>query len=580
MNMPHIPVIVALKMALKPRTLLIVVLSMAIMPGLPRAASRQPVRAQHGMVASTSEIASRVGVEIMRRGGNAIDAAVGVGLALAVVWPFAGNLGGGGFMLIRRADGSTEIVDYREKAPAAASRDMYLDRNGKVVNGASTIGYKAVGVPGSVAGLALAEQRHGRLKWADVVEPALRLAADGFRLDNTTAGGIKNTQKLLSRFPDSNKIFLRGGSYYKEGESLVQPELAATLKRLKEQGSREFYEGETARLIAEDMKTNGGLITAKDLKEYQPTIRKPLTGTYRGFEIVTMPPPSSGGAVLIEMLNMLEHYNLAEMGQNSSDELHLLTEVMRRAFADRAEFMGDADFVKVPIAGITSKKYAEELLKTIDPLKATPSSTVKAGTPAGYESTETTHYTVIDQEGNVVSNTYTLNNGFGSGVTARGTGVLLNDEMDDFTSKPGVPNMFGLLQGEANAIAPGKRPLSAMTPTIVLKDGKVFFAIGSPGGPTIINTVLQVILNVIDYKMNLQQAIDAPRFHHQWMPDEIRWEPYGLNRDTRTLLEQRGYLFAARPGGMGDAEGIMIEPETKMRLGASDPRSGGASVGY
>jgi gamma-glutamyltranspeptidase/glutathione hydrolase len=580
MNNPEIAPGIMPRTRLLARGLLIAVLSMAIVPALPRAASRQPVRAQHGMVASTSEIASRVGVEIMRRGGNAVDAAVAVGLALAVVWPAAGNLGGGGFMMIRRSDGRTEIVDYREKAPGSASREMYLDKEGKVVPGASTVGYRAVGVPGSVAGLALAEQRHGRLKWADVVEPALKLAADGFVLNNTTAGSIRGASKALSKFPDSDRIFLRGGKYYKEGELLVQSDLAATLKRLKDLGPREFYEGETARLIAEDMRANGGLITASDLKEYQPAIRKPITGTYRGYEIVTMPPPSSGGAVLIEMLNMLEHYNLAEMGQNSSDELHLLTEVMRRAFADRAEFMGDADFVKVPIAGITSKKYAEELLKTIDPTRATPSTAVKAGAPAGYESTETTHYTVIDEEGNVVSNTYTLNNGFGSAVTARGTGVLLNDEMDDFTSKPGVPNMFGLLQGEANAIAPGKRPLSAMTPTIILKDGKVYFAIGSPGGPTIINTVLQVILNVIDYKMNLQQAIDAPRFHHQWMPDEIRFEPYGLNHDTRTLLEQRGYVFAARPGNMGDAEGIMIEAETGMRLGASDPRSGGASVGY
>jgi gamma-glutamyltranspeptidase/glutathione hydrolase len=572
---PRSPIIMT-----KPRMLSVVVLSVAMMPGLPRAASRQPVRAKHGIVASTSEIASRVGVEIMQRGGNAVDAAVAVGLALAVVWPAAGNLGGGGFMLIRRADGQSEIVDYREKAPATATRDMYLDKAGNVVEGASTVGYRAVGVPGSVAGFALAEKRHGRLKWADVVEPALRLAADGFTLNNITANSIKYSAKTLSKFADSNRIFLRDGNYYKEGDSLVQPELAATLRRLKEQGPRDFYEGETARLIVEDMRANGGLVSASDLKEYEPAIRKPITGSYRGYDILTMPPPSSGGAVLLEMLNMLEHYNLAEMGQNSSDELHLLTEVMRRAFADRAEFMGDADFVKVPIAGITSKKYAEQMLRTIDPVRATPSSAVKAGVPTTYESTETTHYTVIDEEGNVVSNTYTLNNGFGSGATARGTGVLMNDEMDDFTSKPGVPNMFGLLQGEANAIAPRKRPLSAMTPTIVLKDGKVYFAIGSPGGPTIINTVLQVILNVIDYKMNLQQAIDVPRFHHQWMPDEIKWEPYGVNRDTRALLEQRGYVFAGKASNMGDAEGIMIEAETGMRLGASDPRSGGASVGY
>src|SRR5262249_7213512 len=340
----------------KARILVISIVSMVMMPVLPLAASRQPVRARHGMVASTSEIASRVGVEIMQRGGNAIDAAVAVGLALAVVWPAAGNLGGGGFMMIRRSDGQTEIVDYREKAPAAATREMYLDRSGKVVEGASTVGYKAIGVPGSVAGFALAEQRHGRLKWADVIEPARKLAADGFILNNTTAGSIKGSAKLLSKFADSNRIFLRGGNLYKEGEAFVQPELAATLQRLKEQGPRDFYEGETARMIVEDMKANGGLISAGDLKQYAPAIRKPITGTYRGYEIVTMPPPSSGGAVLIEMLNMLEHYNLGEMGQNSSDELHLLTEVMRRSFADRAEFMGDADFVKVPVAGITSKK--------------------------------------------------------------------------------------------------------------------------------------------------------------------------------------------------------------------------------
>jgi gamma-glutamyltranspeptidase/glutathione hydrolase len=516
----------------------------------------------------------------MERGGNAIDAAVAVGLALAVTWPFAGNIGGGGFMLIRRARGDAEIIDYRERAPQAATREMYLDKDGNVVKGASTVGYRSVGVPGSVAGLALALERHGKLKWADVVEPARKLAADGFILSHCTSSGLQDAAKLLSQFEDSNRIFLRNGKYYQEGEKLVQPELAATLARLKEHGPREFYEGETARLIAADMKANGGLITARDLKEYEPAIRKPLIGSYRGYQIMTMPPPSSGGAALLEMLNMLEHYDVGEMALNSSDEIHLLVETMRRAFADRAEFMGDADFVKVPLAGLISKKYADDLVRTIDPELATPSSKIHAGTPTAYESAETTHFTIIDREGNVVSNTYTLNNGFGSGVTARGTGVLLNDEMDDFTSKPGVPNMFGLLQSEANAIAPRKRPLSAMTPTIVLKDGDVFFAIGSPGGPTIINTVLQVTVDILDFKMNLQQAIDTPRFHHQWMPDEIRWEPFGLNRDTRLALEKRGYTFAQKPGRLGDVEGIMIEKETGMRLGASDSRSCGAPVGY
>ena len=550
------------------------------MPVPASAASREPARARNGMVASASEIASRVGVEIMKRGGNAVDAAVAVGLALAVTWPSAGNLGGGGFMMIRRANGSTEIIDYRERAPLAATRDMYLDKNGNVIEDASMVGHKAVGVPGTVAGLSLALKRHGKLSWADCIEPARRLAAEGFVVNYHTARSLKGSSKLLSKFPESSRIFLRGGKYFEEGDRLTQPELAATLTRLKLQGPREFYEGKTAQMIAADMRSNGGLITLRDLKEYEPTIRKPLKGTYRGYEVVTMPPPSSGGAALLEMLNMLEHYKVSDFGANSSEAIHLLIEVERRAFADRAEYMGDTDFVKVPLEGLTSKKYASELIKTIDLEKATPSSVIRAGRPTAYESAETTHYTIIDAEGNVVSNTYTLNNSYGAGVTARGTGVLLNNEMDDFTSKPGVPNAYGLLQSEANAIAPRKRPLSAMTPTIVLKDGKVYFAVGSPGGPTIINTVLQVIVNIIDFDMNIQQAIDAPRFHHQWMPDEVRWEPYGLNADTRRALEKRGHVFAEKAGPMGDAEGIMIDPKTRMRLGASDPRLGGVPVGY
>jgi gamma-glutamyltranspeptidase/glutathione hydrolase len=560
--------------------MLILLIGAAMMPLPQQAASREPVRARSGMVASTSEIASRVGVEIMQRGGNAIDAAVGVGIALAVAWPSAGNLGGGGFMMIRRANGDTEIIDYRERAPLAASRDMYLDKDGNVVKGASTVGYRAVGVPGTVAGLSLALKRHGKLQWADVIEPARKLAAEGFTIPYHLARSLRGSEKLLTQFPDSKRVFLRDGKLYEEGERLVQPELSETLKRLKEKGPREFYEGKTASLIAEDMKANGGLITERDLKEYEPTIRKPLIGKYRGYEIVTMPPPSSGGTALLQMLNILEGYNIAYSGPGSSDTIHLLVESQRRAFADRAEFMGDADFVKVPVEGLISKKYATELAKTIDPDHATPSARIRAGKPTGAESTETTHFTVIDAEGNVVTNTYTLNGGYGSGATARGTGVLLNNEMDDFTSKPGVPNAYGLLQSENNAIAPRKRPLSAMTPTIVLKDGKVWFAIGSPGGPTIINTVLQVIVNVIDFGMNIQQAIDAPRFHHQWMPDQIQFEPMGINRDTRAALERKGHAFAEKPGNMGDAEGVMIDPKTGMRLGASDPRLGGVPVGY
>lgn len=544
------------------------------------AASRQPVRARHGMVASTSEIASRVGVEILQRGGNAIDAGVAVGLALAVTWPSAGNLGGGGFMLIRRADGRAEIIDYRERAPLAATRDMYLDKEGNVIKDASTIGYRAVGVPGTVAGLSAALERHGKMKWADVVEPARKLAADGFVLNYHTARSLSRSEKLLSRFPDSRRIFLRDGKMYEEGDRFTQPELAATLTRLKERGPREFYEGETARLIAEDMKANGGLITARDLSDYEPTIRQPLKGTYRGYGILTMPPPSSGGTALIQMLNMLEHYELRELGYHSSAHIHLLIEVMRRAFADRAEFMGDADFVKVPVAGLTSKKYAADLVRNIDLDRATPSAKIGAGAVPTHESNNTTHFTIVDAEGSVVSNTYTLNGGYGSGVTARGTGILLNNEMDDFTSKPGVPNAYGLLQSEANAIAPRKRPLSAMTPTIVLKEGNVYFVVGSPGGPTIINTVLQVIINLVDFEMNLQQSIDAARFHHQWKPDSIRWEPFGISDETREALVKRGHVFNKRPDYMGDAQGVMIDPESGMRLGAADPRLGGVAVGH
>ncbi|HXI12688.1 MAG TPA: gamma-glutamyltransferase [Thermoanaerobaculia bacterium] len=546
------------------------------------AASRDPVRGRRGMVASTSEIASRIGIDVLRRGGNAIDAAVAVALALAVTWPSAGNLGGGGFMLVRRADGTAEMIDYRERAPLAATRDMYLDASGKVIENASTVGYKAVGVPGTVAGLALARDRHGRLPWATLVQPARKLAAEGFVVNQHLARSLsyESSRKRLSPFPESNRILLRNGKLYAEGETLIQSDLGRTLLEIEKDGPRAFYEGQVSRRLVADMKANGGLITARDLKEYEPTVRQPIRGTYRGYEILTVPPPSSGGSALIEMLNMLEGFNVGELGHNSAQSLHLLVEVMRRAFADRAKFMGDADFVKVPVAGMISREFAAARMKSFDPARVTASSEIAAGTPAGYESPDTTHFTVVDGDGNVVSNTYTLNDSFGSGVMAKGTGFLLNDEMDDFTSKPGVANAYGLIQSEANAIEPRKRPLSSMTPTIVSKDGNVWFAIGSPGGPTIINTVLQVILNVIDHGMDIQEAIDAPRIHHQWLPDEISWERGGLNRDTRNLLEKMGHRFREVPRSLGDAEGVMIDSRTGVRLGASDPRLGGVPVGY
>ncbi len=551
------------------------------------AASPEPVRARHAMVASTSEVASRAGAEVMKKGGNAVDAAVAVALALAVTWPSAGNLGGGGFMLIRKADGTVEAIDYRERGPLRASRDMYLDEQGNVIPGLSTEGYKAVGVPGTIAGLALAHKRHGKLKWEDVVEPARKLAAEGFVVNYHLARSLRlqSTQEKMKNFAESRRIFQRDGKFYEMGETFVQPELASVLARVK-RDPRDFYEGVTAKMIVDAMNANGGIVTAEDLKTYEPTIRTPLRTTYRGYEILTMPPPSSGGIALIEMLNMLESYDLKSMGWHSSQYVHTVIEVMRRAFADRAQYLGDTDFVKVPLSGLMSRAYADERRKTIDPNKASPSREAGAGNPMPYESPETTHFTIIDPDGNIVSNTYTLNDSYGAGVTVKGAGFLLNNEMDDFTSKIGVPNDYGLIQGEANAIAPKKRPLSSMTPTIVLKDGKPAFAVGSPGGPTIINTVLQVILNVIDFDMDIQKAISAPRFHHQWMPDEIFWEEFDLQPDTRRALEAMGHKFRelpgmsrTTPGQIGDAEGVAIDA-SGMRMGGSDPRLAGVPVGW
>lgn len=549
------------------------------------AASRDPVRAPHGMVASTNKLASEVGVEVLRRGGNAVDAAIATAFALAVVHPVAGNLGGGGFMMIRLRDGRTTAIDYREMAPAAASHDVYLNKGGELIKGegSSTVGYRAAGVPGTPAGMALALKKYGsgRLTWAQLIEPARRLAANGFALSYRQARSFHSDEELLKRYEDSRRIFLNGGKYFNEGDTLRQPDLAATFARMQRGGVREFYEGETARLIAADMKRHDGLITLDDMRAYVPKERVPLETTYRGYKVISMPPPSSGGAVLIEMLNILEGYDLRAMQSSSSERYHILTEAMRRAFADRAEYMGDTDFVKVPIAGLIDKRYAERQRASINSERASTSAEVRAGRPTGVESLETTHFTVVDAQGNAVSNTYTLNLGYGSGVTAKGTGVLMNNEMDDFAAKPGTPNAFGLIQSEKNAVAPGKRPLSAMTPTFVLnKSGSLWFAVGSPGGPTIINTVLQVIVNVVDHDMDIQEAIDAPRIHHQWLPDEVVYEPYGLSPDTQRALASRGHKLNAKPRYMGDAEGIMIEPKTGVRLGASDSRSEGVPVGY
>ena len=549
------------------------------------AASREPVRARHGIVASTNEIASRVGVDILKRGGNAVDAAIAVAFALAVTHPAAGNLGGGGFMMIRLKDGRTTAIDYREMAPAAATRNIYLDKNGKVIEGeaGSIEGYRAAGVPGTVRGMELALKKYGshRLTWSQLIEPARTLAANGFKVTYTLGRGLRGNKDYLSKYPETKRIYLNSGKFYNEGDVFRQPDLAATFARLQQRGANEFYEGQTARLIVDDMKRHNGLITMEDMHGYVAKEREPLRGNYRDHEIISMPPPSSGGAVLLEMLNILEGYDFKKMDWASSDRYHLMTEAMRRAFADRAEYMGDSDFVKVPIAGLVDKGYAAQLRNTINPDRASSSEQVRAGKPVGYESDETTHFTVVDAEGNAVANTYTLNNSYGSAVVAKGTGVIMNDEMDDFAAKPGTPNLYGLIQGERNAVAPHKRPLSAMTPTFVLrKDGSFWFTVGSPGGPTIINTVLDVITNVIDYGMNIQQAIDAPRIHHQWLPDELVAEPYGLSGDTQKALVARGHKLA-KARYLGDCEGIMIEEKTGTRLGATDPRrSDGLAVGY
>ncbi len=487
-------------------------------------------------------------------------------------------------MVIRMADGRSTAIDYRETAPARAARTMYLDKAGKVIPNLSLVGHRAVGVPGTVAGLELAQKRYGKLKWHDIVEPARRLAESGFIVTHGMANSLRR-EKSLSQFPESRRIFQKNGYYYKEGEIFKQPDLASTLKRIQVQGPREFYEGQTAKLLVREMADHGGLITMRDLQNYRPVERKPLRGVYRGYEVITMPPPSSGGIVLLEMLNILEHYNLTESGYNSSRTNHLLIEAMRLAFADRSEYMGDPDFVKIPTQGLIDKIYAHGLSKKINLQQAAPVGTIKHGNLLVPESYQTTHFSIVDGAGNAVSNTYTLNTGFGSGVTVKGAGLLLNNEMDDFTSKPGVPNVFGLIQGEKNAIAPRKRPLSSMTPTIIVKNNKLFLVIGSPGGPTIINTVLQVILNIIDHRMNLAQAIAAPRLHHQWLPDRINAESYALPKDVMNALKSMGHAFSADSGipGVywGDAEGVEIEMGSGGRLGASDPRSPDAgTIGY
>ncbi|MGD1155962.1 MAG: gamma-glutamyltransferase [Terriglobia bacterium] len=534
-----------------------------------------PVAARHGMVASSEPLASQAGVEILKAGGNAVDAAVAVGFALAVTFPQAGNLGGGGFMLIRMVNGDAIVVDYREQAPAAASRTMYQDAQGNLIPDASSAGARAAGIPGTVRGLALAEEKYGKLGLARVMIPAIRLAREGFPVSYSLAQTLRSERALLEKYDDSRRIFLHDGHLYEPGETLLQPELARTLAEIARHGPRAFYRGTVAKAFEATMRKYNGLISRNDLKQYQAKLRSPLVGHFRGYDILGVPPPSSGGTMLIEMLNVLEPLDLGT--PNSYASIHLIAETMRRAYADRATYLGDADFVCVPVAGLTSPGYAAQLREQI--LQSSPDAPVRAGEPQAFESGATTHFSVVDAAGNAVSNTYTLNGWFGCGVTVEGAGFLLNNEMDDFAAKPGEPNVFGLVQGEANAIAPHKRPLSSMTPAIVTRDGKVRLVLGSPGGGTIINTVLQVLLNVLVYKMDILQAVTSPRFHDQWMPDCLTLERVGFSSDTLEKMQQAGYPLSFRDS-IGDCEAIEIEPESGWRFGASDPRADGKAAGY
>ena len=540
-------------------------------------AAREPVRARHGMVVAQEPIAAAVGVDVLQKGGNAVDAAVAIGFALAVTHPFAGNLGGGGFMLVRLADGRATFFDFRERAPGNATHDMYLDSAGKVTRD-SVEGWRASGVPGTVRGLQLAHSKFGRAMWADDVAPAIELASRGFEVSYSLAESLRNSRNL-SRHPESKRIFQNGGAFYQAGDKLVQPELAGTLRRIAASGGADFYEGETARILAAGMARNGGSITLADLKNYAAVERTPLTGKYRGaYEIVTAPPPSSGGVGVVQMLGILEGTGYEKTGAGSAATYHYLAEAMRRFYADRSEYMGDPDFVKVPLAGMLAPAYIAGLRASIDPQRATPSSQVRPGHPGGAESLETTHYNVVDAAGNAVAVTYTLNGGYGSGVTAPGLGFLLNNEMDDFAAKPGEPNMFGLVQGERNAIQPGKRPLSSMTPTIVLRGGKLFLVVGAPGGAFIPSAVTQTILNVIDFQMNAQDAVDAPRIHHQWLPDKLYCEK-GVSPDTVALLRARGYDVDFSPGVVL-ARVEAIRADGGWLEGGTDGRGAGKAVGY
>jgi len=541
---------------------------------------RTPLRAKNGIVASASEIASQVGVDIMKQGGNAIDASIATAFALAVTWPSAGNIGGGGFMVYHGADGHATTFDFREKAPLAATEKMYLGLDGLVVENSNHRSLLSVGVPGTVAGMYKAHEELGSLPWADLVAPAIKLAREGIPISWALYTGFQRNQSYWDQYPSSADVFLKAdGSAYEFGDHWVQSDLADTLELIQKEGRDGFYKGKNAKMLADFMRANGGIITEEDLEKYEAIEREPMRGTYRGYEIVGMPPPSSGGVAIIEMLNILEGFDMSAYGHNSAQYLHLLTEAMRRSFADRAEHLGDPDFNEsMPLDMLLDKDYAATLRATIDMAKASVSDETEFANI--YESEDTTHFSVVDKDGNMVSLTYTLENSYGSRIVAEGAGYLLNNEMGDFNAVPGVTNRSGQIGTPPNLIEPEKRMLSSMAPTIVAQDRRPLFAIGSPGGRTIINTTVQAILNVIDYDMNIAEAVEAPRIHHQWLPDVTSFEGTGFSEDTLIIYEDMGHEVRAR-GEQGTAMGVYYESETGLFLGGSDSRAGdGAAVGY
>ncbi|BEP47968.1 MULTISPECIES: gamma-glutamyltransferase [Variovorax] len=551
------------------------------------AASQAPVAAEHGMVVSAQHLATKVGVDVLRRGGNAVDAAVAVGYALAVVYPAAGNLGGGGFMTVQLADGRKTFLDFREKAPLAATANMYLDKDGNVIKGLSTNGHLAVGVPGTVSGMEYAREKYGTMKRADLIAPSIQLAEKGFALEQGDIDMLHTSTNDFKKDPVSGAIFLNKGEPFAVGQKLVQKDLAKTLRAVSAKGVDGFYKGWVGQAIVASSQAGKGIITQADLDQYKTRELAPVECDYRGYRVVSAPPPSSGGVIICEMLNILEGYPLKDLGFRSAEAVHYQIEAMRHAYVDRNSYLGDPDFVKNPLERLLDKGYAEKIRAAIDPKKAGVSKDIKPGV-APHEGSNTTHYSITDQQGNAVSVTYTLNDWFGAKVTADKTGVLLNNEMDDFTAKVGVPNMYGLVQGEANAIAPGKRPLSSMSPTIVSKDGKPVFVVGTPGGSRIITAVLHTILNVVDYGMNVQEAVDAPRFHQQWLPDVTNVETFALSPDTRKILTDMGHnLGVPQPANhlaaiIVGAPSLGGKPVGANRFyGANDPRRNtGLAAGY